>query len=97
LLHHLPCPVSRLGALGQRTWRKVHDLLARRGVLVPYRTLQRFCAAELEFGGQRKTVRLADGEPGQELQVDFGRMGLLGDGPEGRRLRPRAQLDLSRE
>jgi len=53
---------------------------------VPYRTLHRFCAAELEFGGQqRKTVRVADGEPGKELQVDFGRMGLLGDGPEGRR------------
>jgi len=65
---------------------KVHDLLARRGVLVPYRTLHRFCAAELDFGGQqRKTVRVADGEAGQELQVDFGRMGLLGDGPEGRR------------
>jgi len=64
---------------------KVHSLLARRGVLVPYRTLHRFCVAELEFGGQRKTVPVADGEPGQELQVDFGRMGLLKDGPEGRR------------
>jgi hypothetical protein len=64
---------------------KVHDLLARRGVLVPYRTLHRFCASELEFGGQRKTVPVADGEPGHELQVDFGRMGLLRDGPEGRR------------
>jgi hypothetical protein len=30
---------------------KVHNLLARRGVLVPYRTLHRFCVAELEFGG----------------------------------------------
>jgi transposase len=64
---------------------KVHDLLGRRGVLVPYRTLHRFCATELEFGGQGKTVRVADGEPGKELQVDFGRMGLLRDGPEGRR------------
>lgn len=65
---------------------KVHDQLARRGVLVPYRTLHRFCAVELEFGGQqRKTVLVADGEPGGELQVDFGRMGLLGEGPEGRR------------
>jgi transposase len=64
---------------------KVHELLGRRGVRVPYRTLHRFCAAELEFGGQRKTVRVADGEPGKELQVDFGRMGLLAEGPEGRR------------
>src|SRR5579875_2874293 len=35
---------------------KVHSLLAWRGVVVPYRTLHRFCAAELELGGQRKTV-----------------------------------------
>jgi transposase len=64
---------------------KVHSLLARRGVLVPYRTLHRFCATELEFGRQQKTLRVADGEPGRELQVDFGRMGLIQDGPEGRR------------
>ena len=31
------------------------------------------------------TVRVADGEPGQELQVDFGRMGLLVDPDTGRR------------
>ena len=30
-----------------------------------------------------RTVRVADGEPGDELQVDFGRMGLLAD--NGRR------------
>jgi transposase len=62
---------------------KVHSLLARRGVLVPYRTLHRFCASELEFGRPQTTVRVADGEPGGELQVDFGRMGLVPDG--GRR------------
>jgi hypothetical protein len=44
---------------------KVHSLLARPGVLVPYRTLHRFCVAELEFGRQRNTVRVADREPGQ--------------------------------
>jgi hypothetical protein len=31
---------------------KVHDLLARRGVAVPYRTLHRFCATE--FGSGRR-------------------------------------------
>src|SRR3984893_7343884 len=43
---------------------KIHSLLAGRGVLVPYRTLHRFCVAELGFGRQRRTVRVADGEPG---------------------------------
>jgi len=59
---------------------KVHQLLGRQGVLVPRRTLERFCA-ELcgPRRGQKKTVRVADGEPGQELQVDFGRMGLMYD------------------
>jgi transposase len=59
---------------------KVHQLLGRIGVLVPRRTLERFCA---ELCGPRrgatKTVRVADGEPGEELQIDFGRMGLFYD------------------
>jgi transposase len=69
------------------TLAKTHDLLTRRGVAVPYRTLQRFCAAQdLEFGrGPKTTVRVADGEPGKELQVDFGRLGLVWDEEQGRR------------
>jgi len=65
---------------------KVHTLLARQGVTVPIRTLERFCA-ELcgPRRGQGTTVRVADGEPGDELQVDFGRMGLLFDSETGRR------------
>lgn len=47
---------------------KIHNLLGRRGVVVPYRTLHRFCVAELEFGRQRTTVRVADGEPGQSCR-----------------------------
>jgi transposase len=66
---------------------KIADLLARRGVVVAERTLHRFCAEEL---GHRKhhtsTVRVADGEPGGELQVDFGRLGYLGDQQGRRRL-----------
>jgi hypothetical protein len=64
---------------------KVGELLARLGVVVPARTLQRF-AAELcgPRRGRRATVRLADGEPGGELQVDFGRMGLVFDARAGR-------------
>ncbi|MGH8937428.1 MAG: hypothetical protein ACRDXD_14390 [Acidimicrobiia bacterium] len=67
------------------TLTKVHDLLARRGVVVPYRTLHRFAAQELGFGRRRRTVRVADGAPGGELQVDFGRMGLVPDPASGRR------------
>jgi transposase len=64
---------------------KVHDLLERRGVVVPYRTLHRFAAEELGYRRQAPTVRVADGEPGEELQVDFGRMGMLFDPEAGRR------------
>jgi transposase len=65
---------------------KVGQLLARRGVVVPARTLDRFV---VELCGPRRgravTVRVDDGEPGRELQVDFGRMGLIGDPASGRR------------
>src|SRR5262249_3156094 len=31
------------------------------------------------YGRRKSTVRVADGEPGQEVQVDYGRMGLVPD------------------
>ncbi len=59
---------------------KCHDLLTRRGVMVPERTLHRYA---LEVCGRRRgrgpTVRVADGRPGDECQIDFGRMGSLYD------------------
>jgi transposase len=59
---------------------KVHELLARRGVEVPCRTVQRYVAEVLgRTRGRGPTVRVNDGEPGDELQVDFGRMGLVFD------------------
>ena len=68
------------------TLAKVHLLLGRRGVVVPYRTLHRFATAELGFGRRRRaTVRVADGKPGEELQVDFGRLGLIPDPVRGSR------------
>lgn len=36
-----------------------------------------FAVAELGFGRRQPTVRVADGKPGQEVQVDFGRLGLI--------------------
>ena len=64
---------------------KVQDLLARKGVVVAYRTLNRFATQRCGFGQAKTTVRVNDGEPGAELQVDFGRMGLVRDPTTGRR------------
>ena len=64
---------------------KIGDLLARRGVVVPYRTLHRFCVECCGFGRTAATVRVADGEPGVECQIDFARMGLVHDSASGRR------------
>jgi transposase len=67
------------------TLTKVHTLLGRRGVMVSYRTLHRYATTELGFGQRQTTVRVADGEPGVEVQVDFGRLGLLTDAEDGPR------------
>jgi transposase len=64
---------------------KIGVLLDRRGVVVPYRTLHRFCVQCCGFGRGGETVRVADGDPGVEVQVDFGQMGLLHDPVSGRR------------
>jgi transposase len=68
------------------TVRKVHDLLCRRGVVVPERTLHRYALEVCDVGRGRRgtTVRVDDGEPGDELQMDFGRMGLVPDPAVGR-------------
>lgn len=58
---------------------KIAELLARRGVVVPERTLHRFCAEELGYRRQPSTVPVVDGEPGGEVQLDFGRLGYLPD------------------
>lgn len=51
---------------------KIHRLLERSRVHVPYSTLHRFAVQELGFGRKAATVPVADGEPGHELQVDTG-------------------------
>ena len=68
------------------TVRKVHDLLGRRGVVVPERTLHRYALEVCDIGRGRRgtTVRVADGEPGDECQIDFGRLGLIPDRAVGR-------------
>ena len=64
---------------------KIGILLQRQGVVVPYRTLHRFCVECCGFGRGATTVRVADGEPGVECQIDFGKMGLVYDPVTGRR------------
>ena len=67
---------------------KIEELLARQGVRVPYRTLHRFAVERCGFRtGRGTTVRVADGEPGVECQVDFAQLGLLLDPATGRRRR----------
>jgi len=71
---------------------KIGVLLERQGVRVPYRTLHRFCAERCGFGRAATTVRVADGEPGAECQLDFGYMGMLHDPVAGRRRKVHALI-----
>jgi transposase len=71
---------------------KIGVLLERQGVRVPYRTLHRFCAERCGFGRTATTVRVADGEPGAECQLDFGYMGMLHDPVTGRRRKVHALI-----
>jgi transposase len=65
--------------------RKIHTLLARdHGVTASYDTLRRFAIEELGWRKKPTTVRLADTEPGEVAQVDFGLMGTLVDPTTGR-------------
>jgi transposase len=63
---------------------KIEDLLGRHGVIVPQRTLHRYCAERTDYRGRGDTVPVVDGEPGVECQIDFARMGMLTDSVSGR-------------
>ncbi|WP_256128099.1 hypothetical protein [Arthrobacter sp. SDTb3-6] len=63
---------------------KVHELLARQGCQVPYRTLHRFATERCGYRVKTTTVRVADGEPGMECQIDFAYMGTITDAETGR-------------
>jgi len=65
---------------------KVHALLARQGVAVPYSTLHRYVSEHCGFQDARRiTVRRAECAPGELAEVDFGRLGLVFDPETGRR------------
>jgi transposase len=71
---------------------KIGVLLERRGIVVPYRTLHRFCVERCGFGRTAATVRVADGEPGMECQLDFGYLGMLADPVTGRQRKVHALI-----
>jgi transposase len=66
---------------------KIEELLARSGTVVPYRTLHRFAVERCGFRVRSTTVRVADGEPGVECQIDFAQLGFLLDAETGSRRR----------
>src|SRR5690606_21774614 len=67
---------------------KVHELLARQGVRIPYSSLHRFAVKHCGFAERRRiTVRMAACEPGELAEVDFGLLELVQDPETGRRRR----------
>jgi len=66
------------------TATKITELLAREGCVVPYRTVHRYLSQKCGYRVKPATVRVADGPPGGELQLDFGYMGLIADSHTGR-------------
>ena len=75
-----------------KTLVKIEDLLTRSGTVVPYRTLHRFATAECGFRPRRTTVRVLDGDPGVECQIDFAQMGFITDADTGRRRKVHALI-----
>ena len=71
---------------------KIEELLARQGCVVPYRTLHRFATERCGFRPKQTTVRVDDGEPGVECQVDFAHLGWLVDPETGRRRKVHALI-----
>lgn len=65
---------------------KVHTLLVRdHGLEASYDTLWRFAHQELSWREKPSTVRIDDPPPGQEAQIDFGKMGWMIDPESGRK------------
>jgi transposase len=60
------------------TLTKIHLKLTRCGIETTYSGLYRFVSSEIGLPS-RHTVRMAETEPGEVAEVDFGRLGLLYD------------------
>ena len=65
---------------------RIQELLAQRQCLVPYMSLRRFVIRKGWLGkSSHTTVRMADTEPGEMAEADFGRLGLVWDPKSGRK------------
>ena len=71
---------------------KIRKLLGRQGVRISYPTLRRFALGELGWGRAAPTIPLADGDPGEEVQLDTGWMTHLAPDALGHRRRFRAWI-----
>ena len=60
-------------------------MLAERECRVSYASLQRFVARRNWRRRSRTTVRMEDTAPGEVVEVDFGRLGMIHDPGTGRR------------
>jgi transposase len=78
--------------LKQTKLTKVRKLLIRKGVDIPYATLHRFAVEELGFGRRATTIPVADGAPGEEVQLDTGWVGTLEPDLFGKRRRFRSWI-----
>ena len=61
------------------TITKAHIKLLRSGVETSYSSLYRFVQEHIGMPGNRGTVRMAETEPGEVAEVDFGRLGYIFD------------------
>jgi transposase len=71
---------------------KIEVLLTRSGTIVPYRTLHRFASEECGFRARGTSMRVLDGDPGVECQIDFAQMGFITDTDTARRRKVHALI-----
>jgi transposase len=71
---------------------KIEVLLTRSGTRVPYRTLHRFASEECGFRARGTSMRVLDGDPGVECQIDFAQMGFITDIDTARRRKVHALI-----
>lgn len=71
---------------------KIRKLLRRQGAQIPYATLRRWAVATLSFGRSGPTLPVADGQPGEECQLDTGWVLTLEPDTRGKRRRRRAWI-----
>jgi Transposase and inactivated derivatives len=65
---------------------RVQELLAQRHLMIAYSSLYRFVKRRGWLGrNSHTTVRMADTEPGEMAEADFGRLGLMWDPQSGRK------------